>query len=212
MPSLLMLSGADAVNLLTGLAWPVLIGFVIWQLLPNIRSVLQSRSFSVKAGGMEISVQDASDQVARRLEDLREQVSTLRAQTGDAPGPDGLQKLHTVLWVDDYPENNAFEVDALLRNHIDVIQAKSTSEAVGKAVGRKMDAVITDMGRTGEGENAGLDLLRTLKDHEIDAPVIVYASAAAVARTRDEARELGAVCVTSSATELLDMLSRLGLR
>ena len=42
-------------------------------------------------------------------------------------------------------------------------------------------------------------------------PVIVYASAPAVARTRDQALKLGAISVTSSATELFDLLSRLGL-
>jgi CheY-like chemotaxis protein len=207
-------TGANAVDLLTGLAWPVLVGLVIWVLLPSIRAVLHSRAFSVKAGGMEISVQDASDQLASQLEDLREQISALKAQQGDAdsvPIGEGLRNLRTVLWVDDYPENNAFEMDALLRNQIAVDQAASTREAVGKATSRSFDAIITDIGREADGEDAGLDLLKALKEHNIAAPVIVYASAAAAGRAREAALALGAYGVTSSGTELLDLLARLGL-
>jgi CheY-like chemotaxis protein len=206
-------SGANAVDLLTGLAWPVLVGLVIWVLLPSIREVIHSRGFSVKAGGMEISVQDASDQLAGQLDDLREQISAVKAQHGDvdsAPLGEGLRNLRTVLWVDDYPENNAFEMDALLRKQITVDQAASTREAVGKATSRSFDAIVTDMGREIDGEDAGLELLDALKEHNVRAPVIVYASATAVARTREAALARGAFGVTSSGTELLDTLARLG--
>jgi CheY-like chemotaxis protein len=213
MSALAAFTGANAVDLLTGLAWPVLVGLVIWALLPNIRAVVRSRAFSVKAGGMEISVQDASDQLAGQLDDLREQISALKAQQGDTesvPIGEGLRNLRTVLWVDDYPENNAFERDALLRKQITVVQAASTREAVGQATSRSFDAIITDMGREADGEDAGLELLNALKQHNIAAPVIVYASATAVARTRAAALALGASCVTSSGTELLGMLAAVG--
>jgi len=218
-------SGENVVNLVTGLAWPVLVGVVVWKLLPSIRDVVRSRAFTVKAGGMEISVQQASDQLASRLEDLREHVIGLGdeiapdagakaeggavATTLDAAAP---RQLQTVLWVDDYPENNAFEVETLKRKGVEVIQAATTDQALRDARGsRPPDVIVTDMGRQGEGDDAGLDLLKGLRDLGVTAPVIVYASAPAVARTKSRALELGAMGVTSSATELFDLLARLGL-
>ena len=162
---------------------------------------------------MEISVEDVSLKIKGQLDDLREQISALKAQQGDAesvPIGEGLRNLRAVLWVDDYPENNAFERDALLRKQITVVQAASTREAIGKATSRSFDAIITDMGREADGEDAGLELLKALKEHNIAAPVIVYASAPAVARTRAAALALGASCVTSSGTELLGMLAAVG--
>jgi CheY-like chemotaxis protein len=218
-------SGENVVNLVTGLAWPVVVGVVVWRLLPSIRDVVRSRAFTVKAGGMEISVQQASDQLASRLEDLREHVIGLgdevapdagaKAEGGavaaplDAAAP---RRLQTLLWVDDYPENNAFEVETLKRKDVEVIQAASTDEALGAARGgRSVDVIVTDMGRQGEGDDAGLKLLKGLRDLGVTTPVIVYASAPAVARTKSRALELGAMSVTSSATELFDLLARLGL-
>src|SRR3954447_1077558 len=94
-------SSKDAVDLITGLAWPVVVGVVLWRLLPTFRDIIRSRAFTVTAGGMEISVQQASDQLASRLDDVREQVSALTTDSVDPT--EGLQRLRRVLWVDDYP-------------------------------------------------------------------------------------------------------------
>ena len=219
----------DVVDLLTGLAWPVVAGVVLWRLLPTIRRVLASRGFTINAGGMEISVQQASENLTERIEDLREQLSALketveeaqpaaaREATG-APSPiaAGLPSLHVVLWVDDFPENNAFEVDALRRKGVRVLQARTTAEGL-----RLLDAhpdtsaVITDMGRTEDGhavDEAGIELVQRVRERRPELPVFVYASAPAVARTRAKALAAGATFVTSSATELLEALGRAGLR
>jgi hypothetical protein len=42
-------------------AWPIMIGNVLWRMWPSIRKIIDSRGFTVKYGGMEVSVQDASD-------------------------------------------------------------------------------------------------------------------------------------------------------
>lgn len=214
----------DAVDLLTGLAWPVLIGLVVWRLLPAIREVLASRGFTIHAGGMEISVQQASDNLTERIEDLREQVSALKAgSTGlestaaDAsPIAAGLPELRAVVWVDDYPENNAYEVDVLRRKGVAVHQARTTAEGLRLLDDRAdVAAVITDMGRTEDGvtkDTAGLELIAQVRRRQPQLPVLVYASAPTVARTREAALTDGATFVTSSATELLEALGRAGLR
>src|SRR3954466_11698560 len=95
---------SDIVLLLTGVAWPVLIGVMLWRMAPTLRGIMESRGFTVKAAGAEITVeaggnqltvQQASDQIHDKVEDLREQVSSLKQQvggTGVGPSPitDGL--------------------------------------------------------------------------------------------------------------------------
>jgi CheY-like chemotaxis protein len=237
-------TGSDIVNLVTGLAWPILVGILLILLMPTIRQVIVSRGFTVKAGGMEITVQQASDQLATRLDDLRDRVIGLEtpsageaASGATAPAPQasdaghpptapappapvpsdnpaqaGLARLSRLLWVDDYPENNAFEIDALQRKGVQVVQTLSTSEALG-ALNQSgaFDAIITDMGRQDDGPDAGLKLLTQLDQLNITTPVIIYASAPAVARTREQAQRLGAYGVTASATELMTLLAGLGL-
>jgi hypothetical protein len=67
------------------------------------------------------------------------------------------------------------------------------------------------MGREEHGEDrpqAGLELIRSLQEQDVTSPVIVYAAARAVSRTRNELAKLG-VQGTSSATVLLEILGRL---
>ena len=74
---------------------------------------------------MQISVQQASENLTERIEDLREQVSALKAgrrrrvtaagALADRGGPAGPA---AVVWVDDFPENNAYEVDVLRRKSV----------------------------------------------------------------------------------------------
>lgn len=214
----------DVVDLLTGLAWPVVAGVVLWRLLPAIRGVLASRGFTISAGGMQISVQQASENLTERIEDLREQLSALketvdgdgaRDATGAAsPIAEGLPGLAAVLWIDDFPENNAFEVDALRRKNVRVLQGRSTAEGLRLLDSHpETSAVITDMGRTEDGhadDEAGIELTTRVRERDPELPVLVYASAPAVARTRAKALDAGATFVTSSATELLEALARTG--
>lgn len=208
---------------LVPLAWPVLVGVLLWRLLPVLRDVLASRGFTVKAGGAEITVQQASDQMLDRVEDLREQLSALKAQVGgdelavtvdSSAIARGVGALRRVLWVDDHPHNNAYEIAALTRRGVSVELARSTAEALGAAEGAAppFDAIITDMGRREDGEqrsDAGMELIDELRRRGVATPVFVYASASAVHRTRDRFEAAGARG-TASATELLEMLGRVG--
>ena len=208
-------TGSDVVSLVTGLVWPVLVGVVVVLLLPTIKRVLESRAFTVKVAGMEVSVQKASDSLNERLDDLRDHVLGIdSAITGQAapitPAVNAGAGLQRILWVDDYPVNNAFEVDTLQRKGVIIDQVKSTAEALKEVdSGRPFDVVISDMGRDADGPDAGLALLAALRARSVTAPVIFYASAPAVARTKAQAMADGAYGITSSATELMSLLAAL---
>lgn len=91
---------------------------------------------------------------------------------------------------------------------------RSTADAV-RALTRgaaSFDAIITDMGRFEDGREhteAGLELVEQLKENEIAVPVYVYASAPALVRSATGIAREG-IAATASATELLEMLGRLG--
>jgi CheY-like chemotaxis protein len=116
-----------------------------------------------------------------------------------------------VLWVDDRPSNNAYEIAALKDRGVQVDIATSTQEALRRLKRTAVfDAIVTDMHREEDGEGratAGLDLLRELHDRKVDIPVVVYASRDAVDLHRGAARRLGAVGATADPTELLELLA-----
>lgn len=121
-----------------------------------------------------------------------------------------------ILWVDDYPTNNAYEIERLDEKDVGVIQATSTAEAL-KIIdnrGASIDAIISDMGRNEDGRNnprAGLDLLNRLRDENPDfnVPILFYTSSRQVRDRRAQVESLGA-SITSSPLQLFQLLGVAG--
>jgi CheY-like chemotaxis protein len=213
---------ATILDALSKLAWPILVAVILWKLYPSIRGIIDSRGFTVKVGEMEVTVQEASDQLRTQVEDLQEKVSGLRLQVEGAQAATGLtlaaeprepepKPIKRVLWVDDNPENNAFEIAKLRDDDLQVVQATSTDEAMGILLSGRLevDAIVSDMGRRERGKNqpeAGLTLIQEARGADIQVPIFVYASPRAVARYRDEIREAGGSGATASPIELFELI------
>ncbi len=226
MPDPLPLAASNGVELAKGVVWPLLVGLVLWRLFPTVRLVLQSRGFTVRVGGAEITVQQASEQIAAQLDDLRTQLSQVKADVAHAARPSsnghpppaspiaGVHRLSRVLWVDDHPQNNAFEMAALARQRVRVVTAMSTAEGLRLADSDgPWDVVVTDVGREENGRfqpDAGLQLIERLHERHPGLPVVVYTSAPTLARTRSHPALAATAGATASGTELLDILGRLG--
>jgi len=217
---------ADTSSVLDGISsvlWPVLAAIALIFLLPVLKKVLESRDWTLKAGGMELSVQKASDQLSRQVDDLREQVVELRgaALHGGAEPEAVRQELDrplnirtrsqprkTLLWVDDHPENNAYEAQALERMGWDLRFAKSTGEALSTFgnLESQVAAVITDLGRDEEGSfrpDAGQELITAIRAQSDAVPVFVYTTASAAEEKSSMLEDAGAAAVTASPTLLL---------
>ena len=116
-------------------------------------------------------------------------------------------------WVDDVPENNAYEIERLREDGVEVLEIESTEDAVRALVneGRPVKAVVSDMGRR-EGpiynREAGLDLIRALRTENIKVPIYVYTSPASVERTRNQVTAVGGNGTTASQVELFELLDR----
>ncbi|MDQ6831161.1 MAG: hypothetical protein M3081_20040 [Gemmatimonadota bacterium] len=207
-------SYADA---LSRLMWPMIVAVVLWRLWPLLRVMLDSRRFTIKIAGFELSVQEASEALQKQIDDVQRNLSGLWTELSlplghTVPEPAQRTARRRLLWVDDNPQRSAFELARLQREGFDVRTALTTAEAM-----RALDAghagyaaVVTVMTRT-EGRTlratAGLDVLTGMARRGLsDLPVLIYASSKALADHRAQAMSLGARGLTSSPLELFNLL------
>ena len=230
------MTAARIIEAIGSLLWPLLVAVLLIRVIPHIpgvvadlRKAMRTRAFTVKVGGVELSVEDATEQLRRQVADLQTQVATQLAERGEpdssgppaapgapagaAAGPVAGQDRATILWVDDAPDDNALELAKLRDDGLEVLLARSTAEAMDVlSLRRGIRAIVTDLGRSEDGEfrsHAGLALLRQLREAEQDQPVLVYTSTRRVELDRQDAMEAGAVTVTASPIELFAALRRL---
>lgn len=211
----------DCADLVLKLLWPTLLIILVWRLFPSIRGIVEARGFHLKLWGAEVTVQDASNQLSKQIDNLNNQVLELRARLGPtdgaqearrappAPGVGALPapSLRRALWVDDRAENNAYEKAKLGELGIQVAEARTTAEALLLLGDGSYDVVITDVSRVENGSaspNAGLELLRGLPP---GVPAYIYSSTGAVQRMRDAVLRAGAWAATASPTELIELVS-----
>jgi CheY-like chemotaxis protein len=230
---------AENLSAIADLIWPLLalalltylyirrkdVGARVGELMRTRNVKAQLGGFGFEVGGQPVTAQQVVDDQRRQTEQLRQELSLISAQvavlreavpepadTDVEPRPSTAQPFtRRVLWVDDQPSNNAYEIAALDDRDVHVDVATSTAEALRRLSNDpNFDAIVTDMHRNEEGESrdtAGLTLLRELRQRRIDIPVVVYASPAAVDRYREAALELGSVGVTANSSALLELLA-----
>ena len=232
------MTAARIIEAIGALLWPLLVAVLLIRVIPHIpgvvadlRRAMRTRGFTVKVGGVELSVEEATEQLRRQVTDLQTHMAVQLAEQGepapgapppapgssagteaDGAGPAG-QGPATILWVDDNPDANALELAKLRDDGLEVLLARSTAEAMDVlSLRRGVRAIVTDMGRSEDGEfrsHAGLALLRQLHEAEQDQPVLVYTSSRRVELDRQDALDAGATVVTASPTELFAAIRRL---
>src|SRR5262249_32543926 len=79
-----------------------------------------------------------------------------------------------VLWVDDRPDNNRYERQALEALGLRIDLSTSTDDALRKVRSSNYDLIISDMGRPPD-DRAGYTLLRELREADFSTPFIIYA-------------------------------------
>jgi CheY-like chemotaxis protein len=204
---------ADLLRALSELAWPVIAALVLWRLYPLLREILRSRAFTVKVAGMEISAQQASEQLQSQIDDLRTKLSDVRQALDkrELPSPMPLTHSRRVLWTDDIPSNNAYAIAQLRERGYDVLQAVSTSDAmrVLGSASPPIAAVISDMGREEVGTykpEAGLELLRAMRKAGCSQPFIVCTTPGAAQQYNGAVQAAGGSGATTSFVELFEFV------
>ena len=206
-----------ATKLVTALAWPALVGFVLVRFGPALKVFFEGLGeFSFKGAGFEAS--------AKRKQ--AEAVAALAAAVVARPGPGATPEsiaqdarevaefvFETVtprvlkkagkaiaLWVDDKPENNVYERQSLESIGVSFMLAISTKEALQKLESQRFDVIISDMGRPPD-PHAGYTLLDALRKAGNAVPFIIYAGSN-TPEHKAEAKKHGAFGCTNRASEL----------
>lgn len=215
-----VLDVSDTVDLLGALnafVWPVLAAWLLYRLLPPISDVIRSRAFEVELAGVKLSVQEALQQIPRQIDDLRSAVSA-DGEDGDASteakaeGSPPLPKssVRRILWVDDRPKANVYEMKTLLDEGWEIERAQSTSEALQVGAGKwaRFSVVVSDMGRDEAGRyipDAGIQLVKLIHAEAPGLPIVIYTNRKGYER-RAEALAAGATELTSSPIQLLGVI------
>jgi len=111
-----------------------------------------------------------------------------------------------ILWVDDLPENNAYERQAFEAIGIKFSLALSTDEALSLLERQKFAAVISDMGRK-EGPREGYVLLDAMRANKNHTPLFFYATSNAAEHKRETSEHGGQGC-TNNSQELFQMVTK----
>ena len=80
-----MLAIASLSSVLTALSdylWPLIALGVVIVLMPTIKKVLATRGYSIKVGALDLTVQEASENLQKQISDLQIELSSLKLQTG----------------------------------------------------------------------------------------------------------------------------------
>jgi CheY-like chemotaxis protein len=109
-----------------------------------------------------------------------------------------------ILWVDDRPDNNAYERRALESMGLGFTLALSTRDALEILSKKRFAAIISDMARK-EGPKEGYALLDAVRATDKQTPFFIYAGSNAPEHRR-EAGARGAQGSTNEAQELFDMV------
>ncbi|MER5393443.1 response regulator [Saccharopolyspora sp. NPDC002686] len=119
-----------------------------------------------------------------------------------------------VLWVAEKPQAHAILAEQLRDNGVRVTMVTTTDAALAELSQRPYRLIVEDMGRKENGRwrpDAGLALLRELRDLGVDTPVIVFSSQQLQQQYGEQARRSGAVGTTSSTYEMFQNFQSFGL-
>jgi len=168
-------------------------------------SDLQSRVIQLEnsLAKQNVVIEGPSSGLAEKPEDLEALQSDREAEvesTEDTPTP--ALALH-VLWVDDNPKRNAYEIGTIQSEGGTVDTASFTRDGLAKFEGSRYDAVIAV---ADGGRREGIEFIKAIRGEEKAIPILVYTSSLHAASMRKEVERIGADGITSSAVELFKLL------
>jgi len=204
-------------NLLSPFIWPAVLLFIIVKFRSNIGDFVKNlHEFTLRAPGIEASARRREIKaaaalgaaVARPGKDEPDDPSILADAVASALPDARAQRLlagSLVLWVDDRPDNNIYERQAMEALGVRFILALSTEEALTFLRRQSFDMIISDMGRPPD-PRAGYTLLDDLRRSGNITPFFIYAGSRSPEHIR-EARSHGAIGCTNSARELISAVT-----
>jgi CheY-like chemotaxis protein len=212
-------------QLLGVVLWPVIFVFMLVRYRSAIADFISTLGeFSFKAAGIEATAKvraQAAASLAAASASRPESATSPQASlqetrvaaqvVTDSITPRVIRRAErsTVLWVDDRPNNNVHERQALEAVGVSFVLSASTEDALDQVNRQAFDLIISAMGRPPD-PRAGYTLLDKLRAVGNRTPFIIYAGSRSPEH-QGEARQHGAIGCTNRPNELFEMvLSALG--
>lgn len=193
-------------SLIGAISWPLVIVFVLLYFGRPLRAFLQNLGefrFKAGPGGVEASLVKQQVEAAAYLKAAAiqrggdgspaEKAQGIANVVTETIGPATIKQLANaaILWVDDRPNDNAYERMALEALGIRFVLSTSTDDAIERLHTERYDLIISDMGRPPDSQ-AGYTLLARVRDElKLKTPYLIYASSNAPEHDA-EARQRGA--------------------
>ena len=142
-----------------------------------------------------------SEQDPQAMQSHAREIASVVSRVAATPRP--LAGAH-VLWVDDRPENNIYERQALEALGLRFTLSRSTEDALDQVRSQSFDVIISDMGRPPDAR-AGYTLLERLRESGVNTPYIIYAGSASPEH-KAQAAQKGAFGATNRPQDLFKMV------
>ena len=212
----------QAGELLKTIVWLAVAAFVVLRFrheLGNFASRISQLSLKTPAGEISATaVAQASallgvaqttkqDGEAATAEEKSAAVAAIGETVKAAAAAGPRLRSRTILWVDDNPGNNQFEIQAFEALGLRIDTALTTEDGLRKLSTGHYDVAITDLTR-GTDTKAGLKFIEAARAMHRNLKIVVYASRRGAVQF-PRAYELGAVGATFLPTELVDRVVEL---
>jgi CheY-like chemotaxis protein len=211
----------EALTKLAGvLIWPAILVFILLRFRSTLADFFSNLGeFSLKAAGLEATARVKTDVAAALAAAAASRADAATSPEASAKEAQAVAQVvretvtprlirragrATVLWVDDRPNNNIHERQALEALGVSFVLAISTDEAIEKMKRQSFDAIISDMGRPPDSQ-AGYTLLDPLRAKGDRTPFIIYAGSRSPEH-RAEAKRRGALDSTNRPDELFELV------
>ncbi|MGP9819264.1 response regulator transcription factor [Salinarimonas sp. NSM] len=193
-------------------AWPAAFIVAILLFKERIRALLTGKRLKAKFADFELDIGEAVEKTSEDVGELRDRLIELeqKLQLSTDATENNRDKGLRLLWVDDFPSNNAMIIDHFLRNGIQVDLSAETEDAIRKVSHVRYDLLISDLGRIENGIDnpfAGLELTRRLRQGGFDMPLLIFSGRRGL-ENRKKLLDAGATDVTASAIDVQGFVER----
>ncbi len=180
-------------NFLSALVWPSLLAFLLFYFRKSwspigarlgqiLDGIFNKGDVNVEVGSFKLKASAAIPEIGKQVSELQSRIASLEARLENnflefAP-PDDNDSNVRILWVDDFPSNNAFLIDRFISDGIDVTTVISTENAIDLLKKQEYSVIISDLGRIEKGTDnkfAGLDLIKSARQMGIKTPIAIFA-------------------------------------
>ncbi|GAB3358883.1 response regulator [Giesbergeria sinuosa] len=189
--------------------------YKLYEPIKGLIDSAQGRKFTIKVGGNELTMEEASEQqrviiadLAKKIAVLEKKISQSDASIMDDLGVNTKKGKKRILWVDDIPRNNSTLMENLKDQVKSVDVAISTDQGIKLFLENKYDLIISDMGRP-EGDHAGIDLTKRVRELNSEIPIFIYCGSWAARNLREESLNAGVNEITASGSTLVGLVSSL---